>query len=112
MQGGAPTWPWPPGCGITPVLPVVRSLLAGGAARVLVFYGNSSTARAMCLEELLALKDRHLGALSLHFLMSREPQEVELYNGRLDEARVRALRRDPVRAPGGHRSTSSVAPGT
>ena len=35
---------------------------SGNAARVLLFYGNSSTARAMCLEELLALKDRHLGA--------------------------------------------------
>ena len=79
------------GCGITPVLPVVRSLLAGGAARVLVFYGNTGTARVMCLEELLALKDRHLGALSLHFLMSREPQEVELYNGRLDAAHLRSF---------------------
>ena len=43
----------------------------------------------MCLEELLALKDRYLGRLSLHFVMSREPQEVELYNGRIDAARVR-----------------------
>jgi len=72
------------GCGITPVLSVVRALLAGGAARVLLFYGNTGTARTMCLEELLALKDRHLGQLALHFVMSREPQEVELYNGRLD----------------------------
>ena len=77
------------GCGITPVLSVARTLLAGGAAQVILFYGNTSTARAMCLEELLALKDRYLGRLSLHFLMSREPQEVELYNGRLDGARVR-----------------------
>ena len=43
----------------------------------------------MCMEELLALKDRYLGRLSLHFVMSREPQEVELYNGRLDAARIR-----------------------
>ncbi|HJS91672.1 MAG TPA: 2Fe-2S iron-sulfur cluster-binding protein, partial [Steroidobacteraceae bacterium] len=50
-----------------------------------------STARAMCLEELLALKDRHLDRLSLHFLMSREPQEVALYNGRLDDEHVRQL---------------------
>ena len=34
------------GCGITPVLSVVRALLAGGAARVLLFYGNTGTARA------------------------------------------------------------------
>ncbi|TLY88613.1 MAG: 2Fe-2S iron-sulfur cluster binding domain-containing protein [Gammaproteobacteria bacterium] len=77
------------GCGITPVMSVTRALLAQGASSVVLFYGNTGTGRAMCLEELLALKDRHLGRLSLHFVMSREPQEVELYNGRLDGARVR-----------------------
>jgi ring-1,2-phenylacetyl-CoA epoxidase subunit PaaE len=79
------------GCGITPVLSVARTLLSQGADRFVLFYGNSTTARTMCLEELLALKDRYLARLSLHFVMSREPQEVELYNGRLDAARVRAL---------------------
>jgi ring-1,2-phenylacetyl-CoA epoxidase subunit PaaE len=43
----------------------------------------------MCAEELLALKDRYLDRLAVHFLMSREPQEVALYNGRLDAQRVR-----------------------
>ena len=77
------------GCGITPVLSVARALLAQGAGRFILFYGNSGGARAMCLEELLALKDRYLDRLALHFIMSREPQEVELYNGRIDAARVR-----------------------
>jgi ring-1,2-phenylacetyl-CoA epoxidase subunit PaaE len=79
------------GCGITPVLAIARTLLAQGAARVLLFYGNSGVARTMCLEELQALKDRYLERLSLHFIMSREPQEVALYNGRIDAARVRQL---------------------
>jgi ring-1,2-phenylacetyl-CoA epoxidase subunit PaaE len=77
------------GCGITPVLSVIRALLSHPGPRVILFYGNTATARTMCLEELLALKDRHLGRLSLHFLMSREPQEVALYNGRIDAPRVR-----------------------
>jgi ring-1,2-phenylacetyl-CoA epoxidase subunit PaaE len=77
------------GCGITPVLSVVRMLLSHPAPRVILFYGNTGSPRTMCLEELLALKDTHLGRLSLHFLMSREPQEVALYNGRIDAARVR-----------------------
>ncbi len=82
------------GSGITPVLPVVRSLLqAHQANRVILFYGNSATARAMCLEELLALKDRYLERLAVHFVMSRESQEVELYNGRLDGSRVKELAR-------------------
>jgi ring-1,2-phenylacetyl-CoA epoxidase subunit PaaE len=77
------------GCGITPVLAIVRELLSRDAGRVIVFYGNAGSVRAMCLEELLALKDRHLARLAVHFVMSREPQESELYNGRLDAARVR-----------------------
>jgi ring-1,2-phenylacetyl-CoA epoxidase subunit PaaE len=80
------------GCGITPVLAVARSLLASGWSFVL-FYGNTSTGRAMCLEEVLGLKDRYLDRFVVHFLMSREPQEVELYNGRLDAERVRRAAR-------------------
>ncbi|HXZ59521.1 MAG TPA: 2Fe-2S iron-sulfur cluster-binding protein [Steroidobacteraceae bacterium] len=79
------------GCGITPVLSVARTLLAAPETRVILFYGNTGSARTMCLEELLALKDRYLGRLSLHFVMSREPQEVGLYNGRIDAARAREL---------------------
>ena len=82
------------GCGITPMISVARSWLeAGPAGRVILFYGNRSMGRAMCLEELLALKDRHLDRLALHFIMSREPQEAEIYNGRLDGERVRQLAR-------------------
>jgi ring-1,2-phenylacetyl-CoA epoxidase subunit PaaE len=82
------------GCGITPVLAIVRSLLAANPSnRVILFYGNTGTSRAMCVEELLALKDRDLGRLSLHFVMSREPQEVDLYNGRIDGQRVREFAR-------------------
>ena len=79
------------GCGITPVLSIVRSLLAREHTRVILFYGNTGTARSMCLEELLSLKDRYVARLSLHFVMSREPQEAELYNGRIDAQRVRQL---------------------
>jgi ferredoxin len=65
--------------------------MANQGNRVILFYGNASTGRAMCVEELLGLKDRYLQRLSLHFLMSREPQESELYNGRIDAGRVRQL---------------------
>ena len=78
------------GSGITPVLAVTRSVLAAGG-RMIVFYGNRSLARTMGLEDLQRLKDRYPGQLSLHFLMSREPQDVALYNGRLDANKVREL---------------------
>ncbi len=82
------------GCGITPVLSIAKAALqASTGNRFILFYGNSNTGRVMCLEELLGLKDRYLDRLALHFVMSREPQEVELYNGRLDATRVRELAR-------------------
>ena len=86
------TWRSPRAVGLRPVLSVIRALLAANDSnRVILFYGNASTGRAMCLEELLGLKDRYLQRLSLHFVMSREPQDIELYNGRLDAGRVRQL---------------------
>ncbi len=89
------------GCGITPVLSVARAVLQGHPGdRFVLFYGNTSTERAMCVEELLALKDRYVDRLAIHFLMSREPQEVELYNGRLDAARVRQFARTLFTAEG------------
>ncbi len=78
------------GSGITPVLSVTRAVLGAGGA-MMVFYGNRGTARAMGLEALQELKDRYPQRLSLHFIMSREPQEVALYNGRLDAAKVREV---------------------
>jgi ring-1,2-phenylacetyl-CoA epoxidase subunit PaaE len=82
------------GCGITPVVSVVKAVLqADPANQFILFYGNSNTGRVMCLEELLGLKDQFMDRLALHFVMSREPQEVDLYNGRVDAARVRELAR-------------------
>jgi ferredoxin-NADP reductase/ferredoxin len=82
------------GCGITPVVSVVKAVLQGDPAnQFILFYGNSNTGRVMCLEELLGLKDQFMDRLALHFVMSREPQEVDLYNGRVDAARVRELAR-------------------
>jgi ring-1,2-phenylacetyl-CoA epoxidase subunit PaaE len=87
------------GCGITPVLSIVKATLqANPANRFILFYGNTNTDRAMCLEELLGLKDRFIDRLALHFVMSREPQEVELYNGRIDASRVRELARTLFKA--------------
>jgi ring-1,2-phenylacetyl-CoA epoxidase subunit PaaE len=80
------------GSGITPVLAIVRAVLEHEPrSRFTLVYGNRTTARTMFLEELLALKNRYLGRFALHFVMSREPQDVELFNGRIDAAKVREL---------------------
>jgi ring-1,2-phenylacetyl-CoA epoxidase subunit PaaE len=80
------------GSGITPVLSIVKATLAREPhSRFHVFYGNQNAARTMFMEEVLALKDLHLARLALHFLFTREPQDVELLNGRIDGDKVREL---------------------
>ena len=80
------------GCGITPVLAIATAILRGAPGnQFILFYGNTSSARTMCLEDVLALKNRYVDRFAVHFLMSREPQDVELYNGRIDAQRVRNL---------------------
>jgi ring-1,2-phenylacetyl-CoA epoxidase subunit PaaE len=75
------------GSGITPIYALTRELLeTGPEARCTVVVGNQSLARSMLVEDLLGLKDRFLDRLALHFVMSREPQELEWLNGRLDRA--------------------------
>ena len=77
------------GSGITPILSIAATALeCDPDSRIQLYYGNTSTARTMFLEEVLALKDRFLPRFSVCFVMSREPQEVEWFNGRIDAAKI------------------------
>ena len=80
------------GSGITPVLSIATAVLENEpGSRFLLVYGNRTTARTMFLEEVLALKNRFLERFAAHFIMSREPQDNELFNGRLDGVKVAEL---------------------
>jgi ring-1,2-phenylacetyl-CoA epoxidase subunit PaaE len=80
------------GSGITPVLSLIKTTLKREPrARFTLLYGNRRLATTMFQEELEDLKDRYLERFTLYNLFSREHQEVELFNGRLDAAKVRAF---------------------
>lgn len=80
------------GSGITPILSLARATLAREPrSRFALVYGNRRLASTMFLESLWALKDRYLPRLALYHVFSREAQEVELFNGRIDAAKVHAF---------------------
>jgi ring-1,2-phenylacetyl-CoA epoxidase subunit PaaE len=79
------------GSGITPVLSMVASLLRRPDTEVVLLYGNRRAETVMFAEELADLKDRYPARLELVHVLSREPREVELFSGRLDAERLRAL---------------------
>jgi ring-1,2-phenylacetyl-CoA epoxidase subunit PaaE len=80
------------GSGITPVLSLLATALEEEpGSSVTLLYGNRTTASVMFLEELEDLKNRYLGRFQLLPVLSREPQDVELFTGRLDPERVATL---------------------
>lgn len=80
------------GSGITPILSIIKTTLAADArARFTLIYGNRASSTVMFREELAALKDRYLDRFNLIHVLSREPQDVELFNGRIDGAKLRAM---------------------
>lgn len=80
------------GSGITPVLSIVTAVLeVEPSSEVTLVYGNRSVSSIMFLEELEALKNRHPERFSVVHVLSREPHEVPLFEGRIDAEKLRAL---------------------
>jgi ring-1,2-phenylacetyl-CoA epoxidase subunit PaaE len=80
------------GSGITPVLSIAWSVLAArDDSTVTLIYGNRRSDTVMFADEIADLKDAYPARACLVHVLSREPQEVELFSGRLDPDKLRAL---------------------
>jgi ring-1,2-phenylacetyl-CoA epoxidase subunit PaaE len=80
------------GSGITPVLSIAGSVLAAqDKSTVTLLYGNRRSDSVMFADEIADLKDAYPERICLVHVLSREPQEVEMFNGRLDAGKLRGL---------------------
>jgi ring-1,2-phenylacetyl-CoA epoxidase subunit PaaE len=80
------------GSGITPVLSIAGSVLeAHSDSTVTLLYGNRRSDSVMFADEVADLKDAYPTRMVLVHVLSREPQEVELFSGRLDAGKLREL---------------------
>ncbi len=80
------------GSGITPIISIIRDLLAREPeTRVMLFYGNRTIGSILFREALEDLKNRYLTRLSITHILSREKQDVALLNGRLDAEKIGAF---------------------
>src|SRR5437016_12854050 len=87
------------GSGITPVLSIVKGVLAREPnSRFFLFYGNRSAEGMLFREALEELKDRFLERLSVFHVISGEEQDIPILHGRLDGDKVRVLLRALVPA--------------
>jgi ring-1,2-phenylacetyl-CoA epoxidase subunit PaaE len=80
------------GSGITPILSIIKTtLLTEPNSRFTLFYGNRASSTILFREELAELKDLYLDRFSLIHVMTREHQDVELLNGRIDGTKAEQL---------------------
>lgn len=87
------------GSGITPVMSILKTVLAQEPkSRFVLVYGNRTVSSIIFREELEDLKNRYIGRLVIHHVLSREPEEAGLLGGRIGAALVRELCAGPLKA--------------
>ena len=80
------------GSGITPILSLVKTALdTEPESSFTLFYGNRASSAVLFREEIEDLKNRYMTRLSIVYVMSREHQDIDLFNGRLDGQKVKQL---------------------
>ena len=80
------------GSGITPILSIVASTLEEQPdSKFTLIYGNRRMSTVMFNEALQDLKDRYRDRFTMIHILSRQAQEVDLLQGRIDEAKVHEL---------------------
>ena len=80
------------GSGITPILSLVKTALnTEPGSSFTLFFGNRASSAIMFREEIEDLKNTYMERFSIVYIMSRETQDIDLFNGRLDGDKVREL---------------------
>ena len=80
------------GSGITPVLSILRTGLEDEPnARFTLVYANRNPNTIMFREELEDLKNRHMGRFNVIHILEGDSQEIDLFQGRVDDEKCAAL---------------------
>jgi len=74
------------GSGITPILSIIKSTLKEEPhSQFTLFYGNRFSSSIMFREEIEDLKNKYLQRLQVIHILSREKQDIAMFNGKLDK---------------------------
>ncbi|MEY3398764.1 MAG: hypothetical protein RL220_1358 [Bacteroidota bacterium] len=89
------------GSGITPVMSIARTVLRNEpGSEVVLLYGNRLFSTIIFRDALEDLKDRYLGRFRVFHILSREPNEIPLFHGRLNGERLAQFDRSFVPVKG------------
>lgn len=80
------------GSGITPILSIIKTVLAQEPdATFTLVYANRQVSSIMFREELEDLKNLYLGRFSVIHILRSEGQDIDLFTGRIDAAKMETL---------------------
>jgi len=80
------------GSGITPIMSIMKSVLeVEPESTFTLFYGNRSIDSIIFHENIEALKNKYLGRLIVHHVLSRERLESDLFYGRIDKDKAEKI---------------------
>lgn len=80
------------GSGITPIMSILKTILKTEASsHFTLFYGNRATDSIIFRETIEGLKNEHLGQLSVHYILSQEFNNSELFTGRISADKCRTF---------------------
>jgi ring-1,2-phenylacetyl-CoA epoxidase subunit PaaE len=80
------------GSGITPLLSIIKTVLAREPkSRFTLVYANRQINSIMFREDLEDLKNLYLGRFSVIHVLEAEGQEIDLFTGRVDAEKMKAL---------------------
>ncbi len=80
------------GSGITPVLSIIKTTLQTEPnSRFKLFYANRNVASIIFKEEIEGLKNIFLDRFEVYHFLTREMQDIPLFNGRFDDEKMEQL---------------------
>ncbi|MEP3246583.1 MAG: 1,2-phenylacetyl-CoA epoxidase subunit PaaE [Sneathiella sp.] len=89
------------GSGITPIFSILKTILQTEPdSQVTLIYGNRTVSTILFLEPLEDLKNTYPDRLNMIHILSREEQDTDLFNGRIDRAKCERLFNEALNATG------------
>ncbi|WP_299117817.1 FAD-binding oxidoreductase [uncultured Winogradskyella sp.] len=80
------------GSGITPVLSMIKTHLAlEPNSTCKLFYVNKTAKSIIFKEELEQLRNTYFGRLEIYYFLTKERRDIELFNGRFDDEKMKVL---------------------
>ncbi|WP_178985818.1 FAD-binding oxidoreductase [Winogradskyella helgolandensis] len=88
------------GSGITPVLSMVKAhLQAEPNSTCKLFYVNKTAKSIIFKEELEQLRNKYFGRLEIYYFLTKERRDIELFNGRFDDEKMKVLTKTFIDIP-------------